>query len=348
MKSFEELKAISDVFFKECKTLIKDYPWMVCIAMHEYYRNLYPADPYITISTSLCHTERLYKVCEYLIKFLRSGKKLGYYPFPMAAAEEPGEVKEKTGEVYGKLWNKFTMEDQIEKSVGLIRDRFLPNGFDMKYLKGKNAIDIGCGSGRFTFALSKLGCANVIGVDYGDRGIAIAREALKKTGIKGVSFKKANVLALPFENESFDFVFCNGVLHHTEDMEKGIAEMIRVAKKGGKLWLYLYADGGIFWYARKMMPKIMKQIPQTYTMKVLDMIGMPKDRFIFSDNWYVPIERHTNDRQARIIFNDLGIHKIQRIEKGRSTDLDYLSMYGGEAGKVMWGDGELRYFLEKD
>ena len=162
-----------------------------------------------------------------------------------------------------------------------------------------------------------------------------------------LSFQKANVLELPFEDESFEFVFSNGVVHHTENMELAIREVIRVAKPKTKIWLYMYADGGLYWYVRKKAPRIMKRIPQNYTISVLDLIGMPRDRFIFTDNWYVPIERHTTDKKARQILADCGASKINRLEYGRSNDLNYFAIHGGEVGKILYGDGELRYIIEK-
>ncbi len=44
---------------------------------------------------------------------------------------------------------------------------------------------------------------------------------------------KADILDLPFENESFDVVFCNHVLEHIEDDKKAMSELFRVMKKGG-------------------------------------------------------------------------------------------------------------------
>ncbi|MEC5156466.1 class I SAM-dependent methyltransferase [Chryseobacterium sp. MP_3.2] len=44
---------------------------------------------------------------------------------------------------------------------------------------------------------------------------------------------KADILDLPFENESFDVVFCNHVLEHIEDDQKAMSELYRVMKKGG-------------------------------------------------------------------------------------------------------------------
>ena len=347
MKSLEQLIKISDQFFDRCQKILHTHPWGVCIAMHEYARNLYPADPHIPFPSDLCHTERLYSVTSNLIEYLGRVDTLGHYQFFPTFDNGCREVKEKTGDVYGRFWEQFSYEDLTNNAVKILTDRWVPNGFPLDSLKGKTAIDIGCGSGRYTFALAKLGCKKVIGIDHGDRGLAVARKIVEHTNIQNISFQKADVLDIPFEDESFDFVFCHGVLHHTEDMQRGLSEMVRVAKTGSTIWLYLYGDGGIFWYARKRMPQIMKQIPQQYTMQVLNVIGMPSNRFIFADNWYVPLERHTSDQEARTILQGLGIRKIKRKEEGRPTDLDFLSINGGQVGKIMWGDGELSYFLEK-
>ncbi len=347
MKSYNELKMKSDEFFTLCQNRIAAKPWAVCIAMHEYNRNLYPSDPYIPYKEDICPTERIYNNIEQLLSFLGKIDCFGAYSMDLKKITKINDVREKTAGVYGKLWNKFSFEQLTRKATQILRERLSKNNFDLAYFRGKHALDIGCGSGRFSYALKKLGCLKVTGVDCGREGLKIAGTIAKKSGVKGLFFKKADILSLPFRDNSFDFIFCNGALHHTENLEQGIREMVRVAKPRAKMWLYLYGDGGLFWYARKRMPAIMKKIPQTYTMAVLDLIGAPQDRFIFIDNWYVPIEQHTTDAQARNIFSRFGIGKITRIEKGRSTDLDYLAIHGGEMGKILYGDGELRYILEK-
>lgn len=345
MKTLKLLKSISNQFFDLCEKSAKEKPWIVCLAMHEYMRNIYPEDPYIIpLQERICPTERLYNVVEYLIDFLKISNNFGHYKIKESYKENI-EIKTRTGKIYGNLWSKFTFENLTNNALEILKERFFMN--NIEFLKNKDVIDIGCGSGRFTFALKKLGCKSVIGVDYGDKGLEIAGDILQKTGINGVEFLKNNILDLSFEDEKFDFVFCNGVLHHSEDLEKGLKEMVRVAKYGAKIWLYLYGDGGIFWYARKKMPLIMKAIPQEYTMNILDIIGMPKDRFIFCDNWYVPIEKHNKDKEIRNILKDLGIKKIHRLKNGRSTDLEYWTNNNSKAGKIMWGEGELRYILDK-
>ena len=346
MKSFEELKNISDRLFEECEKSVDKSPWAVCLAMHEYFRCLYPSDPYIPFDQELSHTERVYEIAIKLTDFLKSSQSLSFYPL-VSDKESNKEVKVKTGSVYGQLWENFSYTQLTAGAITLVKERFKKNNIDLSVLEGKRAIDIGCGSGRFTFALKELGCKSVVGVDYGIEGLKVANKIVEKSNVKNVSFQQYSVLDLPFDDNSFDFVWCNGVLHHTENMELGLKEMVRVAGPAANIWLYLYGDGGIFWYARKKMPAIMKRIPQEYTMKVLNAIGMPTDRFIFTDNWYVPIERHTFDSEAQEILTSLGISKINRLTEGRETDLENLSIHGGEEGKAMWGDGELRYILIK-
>ena len=101
-------------------------------------------------------------------------------------------------------------------------------------------------------------------------GIEIAKKFSQSSNISNIEFIEHNVLDLPFDNESFDFVFSKGVLHHTGNLEKGLDEYSRVLKKGGNGFLYLYANGGIYWNSRDKMREVMKLIPMDFTIKVLD------------------------------------------------------------------------------
>jgi ubiquinone/menaquinone biosynthesis C-methylase UbiE len=347
VKTYDELRSLCDAFFEHCERTVGQQPWAVCIAMHEFHRHLYVDDPYIGFGEPSELTERVHRTTTQLCALLAAVDRLGAYPIDLTEAAKAADVRDRTGDVYGKLWRGFTFEEVTAKATAILSERLTRNGIDLGFLRGKEAIDVGCGSGRFTLALSRLGCASVVGVDYGDEGLRIADEIAGREGMTGVHFRKADVLDLPYADGTFDFVFCNGVLHHTEDLERGISEVVRIARPGGKIWLYLYGDGGVFWYARKRMPLIMKRIPQAYTMAVLGLIGMPGDRFGFADNWYVPIERHTTDSAARRMIADAQVSHVERCEHGRSTDLENLALHGGEEGRIMYGDGELRYIITK-
>jgi ubiquinone/menaquinone biosynthesis C-methylase UbiE len=78
---------------------------------------------------------------------------------------------------------------------------------DASLFKNKKAVDIGCGSGRFTVTFKRLGCSSVTGVDYGDEGLKIAQGVKESLHLSGVDFLKSSVLDLPFEDETLISLF---------------------------------------------------------------------------------------------------------------------------------------------
>lgn len=101
-------------------------------------------------------------------------------------------------------------------------------------LKGASVLDYCCGDGKFSQRLARLG-ARVVGVDISARLIEKARASASKMGMDGSSprFMVGDAHHTPFDDNSFDFVFGNGALHHL-DLDKAYAEIARVLKPGGK------------------------------------------------------------------------------------------------------------------
>lgn len=93
----------------------------------------------------------------------------------------------------------------------------------------KNAIDIGCGEGRFCRILSKLGIKPT-GIDPTKSLIARARELDKEN-----EYVEAFGEDLPFENNSFDLAIAYLSLIDIRDYKKAIKEMVRVLKPKGDL-----------------------------------------------------------------------------------------------------------------
>jgi ubiquinone/menaquinone biosynthesis C-methylase UbiE len=246
--------------------------------------------------------------------------------------------------VYGELWESLNSEYIINETQDVLRRLFVKGGLKIDELKEKKIIDVGCGSGRFTIALAQMGVKEIVGVDLGESGIKIGEEFARKLNLKNIKFIKNDVLSLPFDDESFDFVFSKGVLHHTGNLEKGLDEYHRVMKKGGIGYLYLYGSGGIFWNSRKKMREVMKDIPMQYTQKVLEIIGMPNKRYVFVDSWYVPIEEYV-DRKWLENYLSKKYSKILRVDD--TGDININSMSNLQYSKEIWGDGELRYFISK-
>ncbi|HEV7843757.1 MAG TPA: bifunctional demethylmenaquinone methyltransferase/2-methoxy-6-polyprenyl-1,4-benzoquinol methylase UbiE [Pyrinomonadaceae bacterium] len=99
---------------------------------------------------------------------------------------------------------------------------------------GARALDVACGTGDLSLALSAATRARVIGLDFCrpmlDRA---ARKALESDGRRCV-FIEGDALRLPFEDKAFDAVSIAFGLRNLSSVEKGLSELLRVLKPGGR------------------------------------------------------------------------------------------------------------------
>jgi SAM-dependent methyltransferase len=94
---------------------------------------------------------------------------------------------------------------------------------------GQRALDVGCGPGALTTELvRRLGAANVAAVDPSEPFVVAARERHP-----GVDVRLAPAEHLPFEDDSFDAVLAQLVVHFMDDPVAGLREMRRVSRAGG-------------------------------------------------------------------------------------------------------------------
>ncbi len=104
--------------------------------------------------------------------------------------------------------------------------------------RGEKVLEIGCGTGADLLQFAKHG-AIATGVDVTTRHVDLARERLEGLAV----IHQGDMRHLPFEDESFDYVYSHGVLHHCEQPEQAVREMFRVLRPGGKINIHVYA----FW-----------------------------------------------------------------------------------------------------
>jgi len=194
--------------------------------------------------------------------------------------------------------------------------RFAANGFDLEWFQGKRCLDAGCGGGRYAIAMARLGASEVIGCDISAEGLVDAR--CRAAGMSNVRFEQASVLDLPYPDESFDFVCCSGVFHHTTDPEKGLRELARVLRPEGKVFLLLYGKGGFRW------PTIMQIRPHAQAMgyelvdEAMHLAGLPANKQrTFLDDFFVPIIRFYAWDEAQTMLENNGFQRIERWEKGK-------------------------------
>lgn len=97
--------------------------------------------------------------------------------------------------------------------------------------------DIGCGSGRWAqLAAPRVGHLHL--VDASDRALSVAKRKLE--GVDNVSFHHVSVDRLPFADDSLDFAYSLGVLHHVPDTEAAVRSVAAKLKPGAPFLIYLY------------------------------------------------------------------------------------------------------------
>lgn len=113
-------------------------------------------------------------------------------------------------------------------------------------LNKKQVLEVGCGSGTIARELAKQN-VNLTAIDLTEEAIKNTKKQLKLENKKG-TILVADAENLPFESESFDFVWSWGVIHHTPNTQKCIDEIYRVLKKGGQASIMIYHKNSLFYY----------------------------------------------------------------------------------------------------
>jgi demethylmenaquinone methyltransferase/2-methoxy-6-polyprenyl-1,4-benzoquinol methylase len=100
---------------------------------------------------------------------------------------------------------------------------------------GDGALDVCCGTGDLALELARAVApgGRVVGCDFSERMLELARA--KAEGLDSVSFESADALELPYEDASFDAVTVGFGLRNLAATERGIAEMVRVARPGARV-----------------------------------------------------------------------------------------------------------------
>ena len=110
------------------------------------------------------------------------------------------------------------------------------DGVNLASLRGSVVLDAGCGMGRHARHIAPF-AGRVVAVDFSR---AIDQAARNTADVGNVDCVQADLLALPLADESFDFIYSIGVLHHLDDTTRALRGLVRKLRPGGRLRVYLY------------------------------------------------------------------------------------------------------------
>jgi len=150
-------------------------------------------------------------------------------------------MKDKITFSFGKNWEKFlnSLDEQAVGNAELSLTEFL----GLQDLQGKSFLDIGCGSGLFSYAALNLGADKVVSFDSDIFSVECCKYLRMKAGNpKNWEIHKGSILDTDFifPLGKFDIVYSWGVLHHTGKMWEAVKISAGSVKEGGHYYIAIY------------------------------------------------------------------------------------------------------------
>lgn len=186
---------------------------------------------------------------------------------------------------------------------------------------GVRILDAGCGTGQLANFLSMVH-REVVGIDFSLNSLRKANNFKRNFRLHDVDFAQMDLFSLGFKEKSFDYVFCNGVLHHTADPYGAFQNLCGLIKPRGYITVGLYNPYG------RLLLNIRKWIFHLTNGKMtwLDFfmrqksLGMEKRRIWFMDQYRNPHETTWTVGQVFRWFQQNDIEYINSIPKIRLGD----------------------------
>lgn len=182
---------------------------------------------------------------------------------------------------FGKQWNRYRTIQMDRPETGRTTSEqrfFATTDWSVEELDGLDVLEVGSGAGRFSRVVLERTRANLYSVDYSN---SVDANMLNNGAIAPERFYlfQASIYELPFPDDSFDKVFCMGVLQHTPDFEASVAALVSKAKSGGEIVVDFYPILG-FWtkiHAKYLLRPLTKRLSHD---RLLGLIDRNADSFI--------------------------------------------------------------------
>ena len=215
---------------------------------------------------------------------------------------------------------KFPNYDNVEDFGSLLdksRRSIFVKKLDDEIPMGSNILEAGCGTGQLSIALSRY-ARQIYGIDLSKGSLIEAKQFINSNDIKSVHLFRMNIFKLFFEENTFDVIISNGVLHHTYNPKLAFSKLVRVLKPGGIIVIGLYHRYGRI--IQKIRQSLIKNFGDSFKFldkRFRDKISDKKKYAWFLDQYKNPSETtHT-------YLEVLNWFKVENIEFLSSIPFDF-------------------------
>lgn len=175
--------------------------------------------------------------------------------------------KEEVAEMFNKISGRYDFLNHF-LSLGIDKGWRKKAVRELADVKPERILDIATGTGDFAIAALKLNPKEVIGVDISQGMLDVGIEKMKKKAVDDIiKMRIGDSEALPFEDGYFDALTVGFGVRNYENLEKGLADMLRVLRPGGKAVILEFSKPKKFpmkqlfgFYSKRIIPFLGKRI----------------------------------------------------------------------------------------
>jgi len=110
-------------------------------------------------------------------------------------------------------------------------------------------------------------------------------------------------------------------VHHTPDPVKGLSEILRVLKPGGRTFIMVYGKGGLFWSLTDFCRDVLAPVPLDVADAWLEMRATPVGKIFFClDHWYTQYQERVTREEFEARLRDAGFTDIEYLPRALVYD----------------------------
>ena len=132
------------------------------------------------------------------------------------------------------FWEKVNYSTNLEFGKYVIEKIFTD-----EEILNKTVLDIGCGTGIYSLIFKQKGARNITGIDFSESSIKTAKSQLEKAGSKDVQFLNADIRNHNFPGESFDIIWCHGVIYYMPNPYETMRKLCGLVSQNGVIFISL-------------------------------------------------------------------------------------------------------------